>query len=310
MLANCEHFFYLYFMNSEHLIDKFLEYAKHAKNYSDNTIIAYRDDLLQFRIFLDEQYAGMNLLEVELPILRQWMAELSQRQIQSKSIRRKVSSLNAFFTYAKKVGLISKSPVSLLQKPKSPKTLVNDIAEKDLENLFNESFPTDYEQARDYTILMILYCTGMRRSELCSLTSESFLNGFQYIKVLGKRNKERFIPMIPELQGLLLKYMKIKDKCHPDKVEYLFISKKGKKMTPALVYHIVRKYLSGVSTASEKSPHTLRHSFATHLLNRGADIMAIKELMGHSSLAATQVYTHNAVEKLKKVYNKAHPRGD
>jgi len=294
----------------EKLILEFREYGQSIKNYSIHTLNAYHDDLNEFQDFLKEEHEGISVEEISSSIIRQYMAMLNQKGLNPKSIQRKIASTSAFFKYLQKRNIIASSPTAAIQKPKAAKSLVSDIPEKDLEKLFLDQLPETFEEMRDYTLIMTLYCTGIRRSELIALTPESIVNGKQHLKVLGKRNKERIIPLLPKLVELIDKYMIMRDKEFCDKENFIFLSKKGKKMTFTLVYQIVHKYLSGVTSTAVKSPHTLRHSFATHMLNRGADIMAIKELLGHSSLAATQVYTHNAVEKLKKVYNHAHPRGD
>lgn len=288
----------------------FLEYLQYEKKYSAHTILSYKNDLTQFFHFLNAETNTINLSEINHQLVRAWIADLMANEIAAKSVNRKLSSLKTFFKYLQKQGLIKINPLSKITGPKTPKRLPVFVDENQMDTLFNElGFEDDFTGLRDRLILDILYQTGMRRSELAALKQSDVDLFNATIKVLGKRNKERIIPISLALKRNLEEYFKVKE-VNSSLSNSIFVTEKGKSLGDQGIYRIVKKYLSRITTISEKSPHVLRHTFATHLLNNGADINAVKDLLGHASLSATQVYTHNTIEKLKKSYKQAHPRGD
>jgi integrase/recombinase XerC len=293
------------------IIQVFLDYLKFQKRYSQHTIISYQNDLTNFFDFIDQQFGATVLPEIKPSFVRSWLAGLKEKQLQSKSINRKISSLKSFFKYQLKQGLLQTSPMATIYSAKVKKRLPQFVTENDISALLNHvEFSDDWNGRTNRLIFELLYATGMRRAELINLKPTHIDSRNCSIKVLGKGNKERILPVSSELIQLLLQYKNDKENNFevPDE-EILLVNEKGKKLYPKYIYNIVSKYLSQVTTISKKSPHVLRHTFATHLMNNGADINAVKELLGHSSLAATQIYTHNTIEKLKQVHNKAHPKG-
>ena len=288
----------------------FLDYLKFQKRYSQHTIISYENDLSDFLDFIEANYGNIALTEISTTLIRTWLANLKQDKLASKSINRKISTLKSFFKYQLRKETISVSPMINIASLKVSKRLPSFIEEKDMDTLFQHvEFPDTWEGKTDRLLLQILYQTGMRLSELINLKESQIDKGYSNLKVLGKRNKERIIPINNLLLYPILEYIKSKrDNVEVFDTEYLLISEKGKKLQPKYVYNKVKQYLGYVTTNERKSPHILRHSFATHLTNNGADINAVKELLGHSSLAATQIYTHNSIEKLKDIHKKAHPK--
>ena len=288
----------------------FLKYLELEKRFSPHTIIAYQNDLAQFYTYLEETYSLASISEVRHFHIRAWVVELMQNNISPRSVNRKLSTLKTYFKFLIKREAIKENPMLKVIAPKTGKRLPVVVKEVDLGQLFEKvDFGEGYPAVRDEMIMELLYATGMRRSELIQLTPNhlDFFN--QQIKVLGKGKKERLIPFAKPLADRLKNYMAVRsDEFGLGEGAPLFLTEKGKKLYPKLVYNIVKKYLSQVTTVEQRSPHVLRHSFATHLSDSGADLNAIKELLGHSSLAATQVYTHNSIEKLKKVYQQAHPK--
>ncbi len=288
----------------------FLDYLKFQKRYSQHTIISYQNDLTDFFDFIETDYGNLSINEISTTLIRTWLANLKKDKIGSKSINRKISTLKSFFKYQLRKETISVSPMANIVSLKVSKRLPSFIEEKDMDTLFQHvEFPDTWEGKTDRLLLQIFYQTGMRLSELINLKEAQIDKGYSNLKVLGKRNKERIIPINNLLLYPILEYIKSKrDNVEVFDTEYLLISEKGKKLQPKYVYNKVKQYLGYVTTNERKSPHILRHSFATHLTNNGADINAVKELLGHSSLAATQIYTHNSIEKLKEIYKKAHPK--
>lgn len=288
-------------------IRKFLDHLRFEKRYSQHTIISYQNDLEQFFAFLG-QYGEMDISAITAAYIRSWLAELKGERISSKSINRKISSLKSFFKFFMKQGLIKHTPMATIVSPKINKRLPAFVEEKNTDTLFSYvEFTDDWKGRTERLILILFYNTGMRLSELISLKEKNIDNHYAQIKVLGKGNKERIIPVSKELLTEIKDYVDKK----PVKLEgvtEVFVNEKGKPLYPKYVYNTVKKYLSAVTTLDKKSPHVLRHTFATHLMNNGADLNAVKELLGHASLAATQVYTHNTIETLKDVYKKAHPK--
>ncbi|MBC7830291.1 MAG: tyrosine-type recombinase/integrase [Chitinophagaceae bacterium] len=285
----------------------FLDYLKFEKRYSANTIRAYQDDLSQFLGFLHFTYGQLPLSEITSGLIRSWLASLKEQKISSKTLNRKISALKSFFKYMVKTGVIEQSPMFTIVSPKLNKRLPVFVDERDIHVLLNKvEFPDSWNGRTDKLAIHIFYYTGIRLSELLNL-KENQVNR-SVIKVTGKGNKERIIPINEALFSLINAYVQEKNQTNVADRTYLLVNQKGRRLYPKYLYLVVRKYLSMVTTIIKKSPHILRHSFATHLTNRGADLHSVKELLGHSSLAATQVYTHNTIEKLKDAHKKAHPK--
>jgi integrase/recombinase XerC len=290
-------------------IKQFLNYLQFEKRYSQHTIVAYQNDIEQFFAFIVAQYDAPLITSITPMFVRTWLAELkSVEDISAKSLNRKISSLKSFFKYQLKMGVIQQTPMTTVVSPKIGKRLPVFVEEKNIHTLLTHvEFTDDWKGKTEKLVIELFYATGMRLSELIHLKESQIDNAYQQIKVLGKGNKERIIPISSTLITALQLY--ISQKSTEQKIEpLLFVTDKGKPLQPRTVYGFVKQYLSLVTTVQKKSPHILRHSFATHLMNNGADLNAVKELLGHSSLAATQVYTHNTIEKLKDVYKKAHPK--
>lgn len=290
-------------------IERFIRYLQFEKRFSPNTVIAYKKDLYQFSEFINS--IEPDLLSISHQQVRTWIVSLMDNAIEPKSINRKISSLRSFYKFLQREGLINSSPMLHVKAPKIPKRLPVVITEQKMDSLLDADnvFSDDFEGYRNRLILELLYGTGMRLSELVSLSNEDVNIYENQIKVLGKRNKERIIPISKVLASLIADYQVLKNNQDFNiKSSSLIVTNDGKAVYPKFIYRVVHSILSFISTQDKKSPHILRHSFATTLLNRGADLNAIKELLGHSSLAATQVYTHNSVEKLKSIYKQAHPK--
>ena len=286
----------------------FCDYLSHQKRYSDHTIIAYKKDLEQFCRYLLFQYEISDISEATHPIIQSWMVQLLEENTSPRSINRKVSTLKSFFNYLLQKNVVSKNPTLKLARLKTPKSLPTFISEAEVLALFDEiEFPNTYEGIRDNLMLELFYAAGIRLSELVNLQLSDIDIYSSTIKVLGKRNKERIIPISNLLKTKIEAYLIERDKLK-SKEEGLFLTKVGKKIYPKLVYRVVKYYLRFVTTASKVSPHVLRHTFATHMLNNGADLNVIKEILGHSSLSATQIYTHNTIKKLKNIHQQAHPK--
>ena len=291
-------------------IQQFLDYLSFQKRYSPHTIISYQNDLVGFFDFLIIQFGETQFAEVKTTFVRSWLAELKEQGMESKSINRKISSLKSFFKYQLRQQTIEVSPMTAIISPKVSKRLPQFVDKKDITTLLMDvEFPDTWTGKTDQLILHLFYNTGMRQAELTGLKETDISKSNGTIKVLGKGNKERIIPVNNQLIKRMEDYMAAKRKEHEafDKT-VLLITVSGKKLYPRYVYNTVNKYLAMVTTIEKKSPHVLRHSFATHLMNNGADLNAVKELLGHSSLAATQIYTHNTIEKLKDIHRKAHPK--
>lgn len=293
--------------------DQFLDYLQHQKAFSEHTLQAYRKDLESFAEFIEVEFQETDLSAVHKGMVRSWLIYLVDRELARTSIKRKLSSLRSFYKFLLRRSLIKTNVATLVDVPKPPKKLLRVVPEEDMLQLLEA--PYDEEDSWAYgqrLILDLFYQTGIRLSELINLKQEDFRPEGSYIKVLGKGNKQREIPIGEELKKHLIVYLKVHRPSAAAIADepYFFLSPKGKKLYPKLVYNSVNAYLSYVSGIDKRSPHVLRHSFASHLLNRGADLNSVKELLGHASLAATQVYTHNSIERLKSLYNQAHPRAD
>lgn len=297
-------------LSETYSIQKFLNYLTFQKRYSRNTIISYQTDLTAFFGFIFLEYQTTNLQEISAPMVRSWLATLKEEKMVSKTINRKISSLKSFFKYQLKMNKIVVSPLSTTTSLKVSRRLPVFIDEKDINKLFSKNhFPDTWEGKLHYLIFAILYQTGIRLSELINLQEKHIDKSSATIKVLGKGNKERLIPVNNQLLHHIDSYILEKRKHFLESAnDFLLVNKKGKILYPKYVYNMVKENLGEVSTIGRKSPHVLRHSFATHLTNNGAPINAIKELLGHSSLAATQIYTHISIEKLKEAHKLAHPK--
>jgi integrase/recombinase XerC len=288
-------------------LQSFLDNLAFQKRYSPHTIVSYENDLTGFFDFVEVQFGLTELDKINASFVRSWLVEMKGSGIESKSLNRKISSLKSFFKYQLKKGSLLTSPMDTIISPKMKKRLPQFVDEKDIHTLFSHvEFPDNWEGKTNWLLLYLLYNTGIRQAELVNLRESQIDISNSNIKVVGKGNKERIIPISKELKASIVLYQKSK-KSNFDKI-FLLVNDKGKQLYPKYVYNVVKQYLSMVTTIDKKSPHTLRHTFATHLMNNGADLNAVKELLGHNSLASTQMYTHNTIEKLKDIYKKAHPK--
>ncbi|GIV40958.1 MAG: integrase [Vicingaceae bacterium] len=292
-------------------LEKYFDYLLTEKRYSVLTVDSYRNDLYQFLDYL-QIYDIRHWKQVDHLIIRSWIAESIEKGLKKTTVNRKISSLKSFFKYLRKNNIIEHNPCLKIKQIKKPKRNPVFIPEKDIHNIFHNLNPSEqlpFFEFQKYVILELLYATGIRRSELIQLKKSNVLLSEKKIKVLGKRNKERFIPLIDTITNILKKY-----EAYPEfkssSCENYFFNSQLQPWSPKQIYTIVKTELSKCTTIEKKSPHVLRHTFATHLLNEGADINAIKNLLGHANLAATQIYTHNSYEKLKNIYKIAHPRSN
>ncbi len=291
------------------VIQDFCKYIAFQKRCSKHTLEAYKTDLTQYFDFAQSQYQIKDLLEIDHDIIRSWIVSMLEEGISPRTVNRKISTLKSFYKFLKKENRIAANPMLKVISPKTSKRLPEFIDQDKMNVLLDEVLCDDsFKSLRDKTLIELFYATGIRLSELISIQVD-VLNLYDLqLKVLGKRNKERIVPLNPHMVDLLDKYLSQRNDIMKSNEGPLFITEKGKKMYEKLAYRIVNYYLSSVTTIAKKSPHVLRHTFATHMLNNGAELSAIKEILGHANLSATQVYTHNTVEKLKKVYKQAHPK--
>lgn len=289
----------------------FINYLLLEKHYSKLTVKAYEKDLKGFLTFLLETYQTEDLLSVNYPEIRTWIVSLVDKEISNRSINRKVSALNSYYKFQMKVGDIKTNPLSKHKALKTSKKIQIPFSEAEVSTVLNDlEFDSSFDGVRNKLIIELFYSTGIRRIELIDIKLNQIDLSNQTLKVLGKRNKERVIPLLDSVTESIQKYLLIRKTLdNISDTNHFFLTQKGVKIYETLVYRIINDYFRLASSKVKKSPHILRHSFATHLLNQGADLNAVKELLGHSSLAATQVYTHNSISELKKVYLKAHPRG-
>jgi len=290
--------------------ESFLQYLKIEKRYSQHTVRSYLNDLDQFYSFLTSLALPEDPVPVTSGDIRSWIVSMLENNYSTVSVHRKISCLRVFYRYLRKEGIIKNDPLEKIVLPKRKKTLPVFVEEEALSNLLdNYSFGDGFAGIRDRTIIELLYTTGMRRSELIGLRDNDLDLAEGSLKVTGKRNKQRIIPLVRPFIKRLDEYITIRNSnIETAENGWFFITDKGNKLYDKYVYNIVNRYLAMVTTIEKKSPHILRHTFATHMLNRGADLNSIKELLGHANLSATQIYTHNTFEKLKKVYKQAHPR--
>ena len=292
------------------LIEAFLDYLFLEKKYSQHTIVAYKNDLISFRDFCEEAYNLSSIEEIVYPQIRSWIVSLVDQKISNRTINRKISSLKSFYKFLQKTKQIKANPLSNHKALKTAKEVQIPFSQKEVKSAMEViQFEDGFEAVRDKLIVELFYSTGIRRAELISLTMDSIDLQSGMMKVLGKRNKERFVPLLPSVVKSIREYILRRDEVLA-KTNHFFVTISGNKIYETLVYRVINNYFSKVSSKVKKSPHILRHSFATHLLNEGADLNSVKELLGHSSLASTQVYTHNSLEQIKKVYNQAHPRSN
>lgn len=289
--------------------DNFINYLTNEKRYSEHTVRSYETDLRQFISFeLGESIEKFNPLVVSREDIRKWIVFLIEQGQNPRSVKRKITTLKTFYHFLMRDGKLTKSPVDGVALPKTEKVLPYFVDSKAMQVLFDElEFSNDFSGLRDKTILLTFYCTGMRVSELVNLKVSDIDFSYNQLKVLGKRKKERIIPFVDELKYAIKNYLVARNDVASTE-DVLFVTDKGEPIYVKMVYRLVNKYLGEVTTLDKKSPHVLRHTFATHMLNNGADLSSIKELLGHATLSATQVYTHTTFERLKQVYNQAHPR--
>lgn len=293
------------------LLQDFLAYLKFEKRYSSHTLIAYTGDLEDWAFYLREEMGVLSIREVKAMMIRSWLASLKESRASSRTLVRKISSLKSFYKYLLRNGVVSQSPMAQVTTPKMGKRLPSFVKEEEIVKLGDllEIAQEDWRSLNTRVLVTMFYATGMRLSELIYLKEEQLELGRSQLKVLGKGNKERVLPLSTAVIQLLKEYIAQKKEQFPDADPFLLVTEKGKRLYPRYAWLLVSTVLGEATTLAKKSPHVLRHSFATHLLNNGADLNAVKELLGHSSLAATQVYTHNTIDKLRDVHRKAHPKG-
>jgi len=287
-------------------LSNFFDYLSKEKNFSNNTVVAYRNDLETFKLFCLDHYEISNISLVTYPIIREWIINLSEKNLSPLTINRKISSLSKYYDFLLKIQVNKVSPLKNHKRLKVQKKLIIPFSEDEVFKII-DVFSKDFEGKRNLLIVDTLYSTGIRRDELINIKLNDVFLSENLIKVLGKRNKERLVPVLASLNKRIKDYLDFRNEIHSNSSS-LFITKKGKSIGPSLVYRVVKKYFSKVSTKVKTSPHVLRHSFATHMLNNGADINSIKEIMGHSSLASTQIYTKIKLPKIINDYKKNHPR--
>ena len=290
-------------------IDTFLKYLRFERNYSEKTIVSYRIDLEEFEDYLKKVDAEKNLVTADADLVRSWMVYLMEKGRSVATVNRKLSSLRSFYRFLLRRRVVDLDPMLKVVGPKKQKTLPSFLRVQEMDRLLDEcSVNEGFEGVRDRLILEMFYATGIRLSELIGLSDADVNLSAKLLKVTGKRNKQRLIPFGEELWMDLLGYIKLRNETLPDRDDALFVRKDGKRMYPELVYKIVKRNLSKVVSLKKRSPHVLRHTFATAMLNGNAELQAVKELLGHESLATTEIYTHTTFEELKKVYEQAHPR--
>ncbi|MGI8599756.1 MAG: tyrosine-type recombinase/integrase [Chitinophagaceae bacterium] len=296
-------------MQSIYPVQPFLDYLKFEKRFSKHTIVAYQTDLSNFFDYLHSQYGELALKDISHIYIRSWLAGLKDDSMTAKTINRKISTLRSFFKYHLKRGNIVQTPMGKITAPKNEKRLPQFVAEKDIATLFSFiEFGEDWSGKTNKLLLLLLYNTGIRLSEVINLKESMINDSAKTIKILGKGNKERLIPVHADIMVQIQEYRKEKENFRLEQKDILLVDEKNAQLKPRKVYSIAKHYLSLVTTIDKRSPHIFRHSFATHLMNNGADLNAVKELLGHSSLAATQVYTHNTIDKLKNIHKNAHPK--
>ena len=290
-------------------IANYITYLQYEKGVSKHTLTAYKNDLHQFELFIQADAGSFVLENIDTSDIRRWTLHMMSNKMNPTSVARKISTLNSFYKYCMRHEIVEVNPAASVILPKKSKRLPSFLKKEEIENLFSEeNNATDFRSLRDDLILEMLVGLGLRRSELVNLKLNDIDYGNRTVKILGKRNKERIIPAYEKILVKTKIYIKSRDESFPEKETALFLTNKGKPIYDKFVYLLTKKYIAEVSTLKKRSPHVLRHTYATLLLNEGADLEIIRELLGHSSLASTQVYTHNSFEQLKRAYKEAHPR--
>ena len=291
------------------LVDQFITYIEAEKRFSPLTVKAYRHDLEQFVGYLKEEYQSNDLTQVKTTEVKSYVVHLKGKGIENRSINRKISALRTFYRYCLREGLVEKTPLTGIKALKQPKALVKFVTETDI-NKVSYGDDADFAKLRDHLLFELLYQTGMRQAELRGLRDADIDKMGMEVKIHGKRNKDRLVPLSIQMVQLITKYQTLRDATFEAKADRLLLNDRGGEMTPTYVYNKVHRMLEGVTTLKQKSPHVLRHTFATHLLDECASLVAIQKLLGHQDLATTQVYAHNTIEQLKKIHKQAHPKGD
>jgi integrase/recombinase XerC len=290
--------------------ESFINYLKYEKRCSSHTILAYQHDLSQFGEFFSQLAGELDVKKVNRKIIREWVVQLMEEKQSPRSVRRKISTLKTFFKYLMKMEVLESTPVVDIPLPKVRKKLPFFVEENNLHHLLDDGFfPESFSGVRDKMIIAMLYGTGIRLNELLTLTEDRIDLDQCQIKVKGKRNKERIIPFSLSLRPQIVEYLQMKEKVFGDITHEFIVTDKGEPAYEKLIYRVVTSYLTIVTKLDKRSPHVLRHTYATHLLNKGADLNAVKELLGHANLGATEIYTHTTFEKLHTIYQQAHPRG-
>ena len=292
------------------LIEKFIDYLQIEKNYSSNTLSAYKKDLIEFKNFINENFDKYPIEHAEYKAIRLWIVELVNKNLSNRSINRKVSSLKSFYKFLVKTDTIGSSPLLAHSPLKQSKKIQVPFSKEEINSLLDsDSFKNDFRGVLQKTIITFFYFTGVRRIELINIKESDINMDSSTIRIMGKRSKERIIPMLPKLKKSIIDYLNLRSQeFNRQTLKYLFVSKSGSQLSEKYVYRTVNEYFKLVSPKVKKAPHVLRHSFATHLINEGADINSVKELLGHSSLSATQVYSHTSMERIKEVFKNSHPR--
>ena len=292
-------------------IDKFLQYIKYEKGYSSHTFVSYQTDLSQFRDFVESRSITFEPVQIDASLIREWIISLMESGTSASSVNRKLSSLKSFYRFFKQHNLVSHNPLKKIVAPKNKKQLPKFLKEDEMENLldgYDDLFENDFEGTRDKLMIEMFYTLGIRLSELINIKDTDIDLSKETVIITGKRNKQRLLPFGDRLKNAVSEYIKMRNEVIPGRSGNLLVKEDGEMLYPMLVYRVVNKYITMVSSLSKRSPHVLRHTFATAMLNNGAELNAVKELLGHSNLAATEVYTHTTFEQLQKIYKQAHPR--
>ena len=291
------------------LIDQFIGYIQAEKRFSPLTVEAYQSDMDQFADFMKSDFEIEDLTQVKTTMVKSYIVHLKEEGLENRSINRKLSTLRTFYKYCLRENLVEKSPMTGVKALKQPKPLVKFVTETDI-NKVSFGDEADFATVRDHLLFELLYQTGMRQAELRGLKDGDIDKMGMQVKIHGKRNKDRLVPLSREMIALINQYQILRDATFTDKADRLLLNDKGEEMSPSYVYNKVHHLLEGVTSLKQKSPHVLRHTFATHLLDEGASLVAIQKLLGHQDLATTQIYAHNTIEQLKKIHKQAHPKGD